>query len=550
MTRFVSLLFSAVLLSPALCGQNHGNSAYQVPEGLVVGAAFKDLFLSQPAQSALRTDLWGTAEVLPRDAANGIEDPKWSYWGGNVIAGDDGREHLFVCRWLEASAKGHFEYHDSEVVHAVADNPMGPFKVQSVIGNGHNPETYRTKDGGWALFVNEAIFLADKLDGPWRESRMGYELRDTPITRLVNHTFAPREDGSVLMISRQGQAWVSEDGLRPFHKLTTDHIYPPVEGKYEDPVVWRDEIQYHLIVNDWFGRIAYYLRSPDGVHWRWDDGAAYDPDVIKRADGTIEGWYKLERPKVRQDKFGRATHMYFAVIDSPKRDDLGNDAHSSKNVVVPLTIGRRLELLSPPMISEPHSELVVRIKAEPGFNPHQDLDITSLRFGAAEAVNFGGGAEVKNTAADGDDLIVTFVGNHGLSSQNFAAKLLGKHQDASLLFGFARIPDIPHVRAMLFGRPPRLTAIGPATVEVSLPLDNFGQVSSEPTIVDVELRIGDDFSANQQSIAPGVEPYLTSRMKAAFQVPSDARDGPVSVSITIDPHGRYPESQTFSGRIR
>ncbi len=90
--------------------------------------------------------------------------------------------------------------------------PMGPFVVYSVIGNGHNPEAYRAKDGSWILFVNEAVFLADDLSGPWRESRMGYEFRDIPNTRLVNHTFAPREDGSVLLVSRQAVA----PGVRPY----------------------------------------------------------------------------------------------------------------------------------------------------------------------------------------------------------------------------------------------------------------------------------------------------------------------------------------------
>ncbi|GAB5561773.1 MAG: glycoside hydrolase family protein [Synoicihabitans sp.] len=546
-----SVYWIGLFLASGLGAQNHGESAYRVPDGLVRGAAFKDLFLPQPLREPLRSNLWGTPEVLPRDAANGIEDAKWSYWGGNVIPGSDGREHLFVCRWLESSAKGHFEYHDSEVVHAVADDPLGPFVVQSVIGQGHNPEAYRTKDGTWALFVNEAVFLADRLEGPWRESRLGYEFRDTPNTRLVNHTFAPREDGSVLLISRQGQVWVSEDGLRPFHKLTTQHIYPPVDGKYEDPVVWRDEVQYHLIVNDWYGRIAYYLRSPDGVHWHWDDGAAYDPEVIRREDGTVEGWYKLERPKVRQDKFGRATHMYFAVIDYPKHDDLGNDSHSSKNVAVPVTIGRRLEILTPNVTAHPTGEIKVRVKAESSFSPHRDLDLASLRFGDTRTVNLGGGAEVTGAVLDGVDLILTFTGEHGLKPRNFAAKLIGADQHDALVFGYARIPEFPHVRPLLFGRPPRLMARGAEAVEISLPIDNFGQLASAPTLIDVELKIGDHYRKSHQAISPGVPAYLTKRLVTTFQVPPDDRKGPVSVSIVIDPHGPYPESQTFSGgRIR
>lgn len=69
-----SVLCSGLLFAFNLGAQNHGNSAYQVPEDLARGAAFKDLFLHQSLQGALTNDLWGTPGVLPRDPANGIED--------------------------------------------------------------------------------------------------------------------------------------------------------------------------------------------------------------------------------------------------------------------------------------------------------------------------------------------------------------------------------------------------------------------------------------------------------------------------------------------
>jgi hypothetical protein len=34
-----------------------------------------------------------------------------------------------------------------------------------------------------------------------------------------------------------------------------------------------------MIVNDWLGRIAYYLRSKDGIHWVVDPGEAYTPEL-------------------------------------------------------------------------------------------------------------------------------------------------------------------------------------------------------------------------------------------------------------------------------
>lgn len=545
MKRFAFLFCALLLVAPALLGQNHGESTYQIPDGLAEGAAFKDLFRPQPLRGELSSDLWGTSEVLPRDAANGIEEAKWSYWGGNVITGEDGREHMFVSRWLESGAKGHFEYHDSEVVHAVADNPNGPFVAQKRIGLGHNPEVYRAKDGSWVLFVNNAGYFAEDLNGPWRKSKLAYNHRDTGNTRLVNHTFAPREDGSVLMISRQGHAWVSENGLRTFHKLTTENIYPPVDGRFEDPVVWRDEVQYHLIVNDWFGRIAYYLRSPDGVHWTWDDGSAYDPNVITREDGTTEGWYKLERPKVRQDQYGRATHMYFAVIDHPKHQDLANDRHSSKNVAVPLRQGRRLHILNVPKITAETKAVTIKILAEPGFSPIEDIDLESLRFGATHTVNLGGGATVTHREADGDNLVIEFSGEHGITSENFAGKLLGQYSKGGLLFGYARIPDYSFLNPMLFGRAPRLARTQPNEVEVWLSIDNFGQVASQPTIVHLSLSRDAQIIAEREVIAHGVLPYQTGKLDAHVMIPTNTHAGPTDLTVTIDPHGLHPETFVF-----
>ena len=105
------------------------------------------------------------------------------------------------------------------------------------------------------------------------------------------------------------------------------------------PVIWRDHIQYHLIVNDWLGRIAFYLRSKDGVNWVVDPGEAYMPGVAVHADGQVEDWFKYERLKVYQDKYGRAIQANFAVIDTLKNEDKPFDHHSSKNISIPLNPG-------------------------------------------------------------------------------------------------------------------------------------------------------------------------------------------------------------------
>ena len=66
---------------------------------LVKGARFMDRFLPMKG-NVLSSDTWGADCVLPRYVDNGIEDGIWSYWGGNIRKGEDGKYHLFVCGWL------------------------------------------------------------------------------------------------------------------------------------------------------------------------------------------------------------------------------------------------------------------------------------------------------------------------------------------------------------------------------------------------------------------------------------------------------------------
>ena len=165
------------------------------------------------------------------------------------------------------------------------------------------------------------------------------------------------------------------------------YVEPVIPGSYEDPLIWKTEVQYHVIVNDWYGRTAYHLRSRDGIKWKEDPGEAYSIDFDGYEDGTKVGWYKYERPKVLQDEYGRATHLYLAVIDVPKKEDLGKDKHSSKNIALPLVVGRRLQILNKNKITQYTKEIRVRIIAEKDFDPHKDINLNSIRFGASEEVD-------------------------------------------------------------------------------------------------------------------------------------------------------------------
>ena len=472
---------------------------------LVEGARFMDRFLPIPA-GKLSSDVWGAKNVIPRYIDNGIEDDVRSYWGGNIIKDNAGQYHLYVCGWPENSPKGHMFWPNSTVYHAVCNNSIGPFMIKDTIGPGHNPEAFRLKDGRVVVYVIDGYYLADDLNGPWTYNKFDFDKRDRPIIEgLSNLTFSQREDGSYLMVCRGGGVWISQTGLSPYNQITDKRVYPPVKGEFEDPVVWRDHVQYHLIVNDWLGRIAFYLRSKDGVNWVTDPGEAYLPGISVHEDGKVEDWFKYERIKILQDEYGRAIQANFAVIDTLKHEDLPNDNHSSKNISIPLNPGLLLTVLDTIPITPNTKTIRVKIAAEEGFDPQTDIDLNSLRFGASTEVNFGKGSKVLSTAKEGKDLIVTFdAKGNGITAEEFAPKLLGKTTAGKLLYGYARLPWISYNDPILSARMPVFTADGRnMTIEV----ENFGQVTSKPAVLKLEqLKDGKQTEIGQTKL-PSLAPY-------------------------------------------
>ena len=451
---------------------------------LIEGARFMDRFLPMPAGKTAQ-GIWGTDSILNRYVDNGIEDPEISFWGGNILKTVDGKYHLFVCGWPEDSPRGHMFWGNSTVFHATSDNSFGPFKIENSVGKGHNPEAFRLKDGRVVVYVIDGYYIAAKEDSKvWTYGKFQFDTRDRKIIEgLSNLTFARRQDDSYLMVCRGGGVWISKDGLAPYQQITDKRVYPAVKGEFEDPVVWRDSLQYHLIVNDWLGRIAFYQRSKDGIHWVTEPGEAYVPGVSYHADGEVEPWFKYERLKIYQDEYGRAQQANFAVIDTIKWEDLPNDRHSSKNIAIPLNKGLLLEVLNQEIITEKTKRIEVRIKGEEGFNPQTDLDLKSLRFGSYAEVNFGRGCEILKSKPDGKDLIVTFKGKgSGITADEFAPKLIGKDNQGKMVFGYASLPYVDYKPAILSARRP---VYNKEQGCINVEIQNFGLSASKDTEIEV-----------------------------------------------------------------
>ena len=474
-------------------------------QSLISGGQFMDLLLPMEGSEPATSSDWGTTAgentqysgtwtgTLGRWKDNGIEDTQRSYWGGNIIKGDDGRYHIYVAGWQSATC-GHMAWSSkSHVYHVVSDNVWGPYRYVSDLGSGHNPEIYKTGDT-YVIYKIQPLgyYKSTTLGDTWQTGTYTFDLRGRALiagenreTSLSNCSFAKREDGSFVMIDRGGGIWVSRDGLDDaWHQLTDASVYLNNEiknrGSLEDPVIWRDHLQYHMVVNDWRARYAYYYRSLDGLHWTKEAGKAYtgqDP-FAKHSDGVVESWHKYERPRVYQDSLGRAIRMNFAVIDCVKQSDLAGDNHSSKNINMPLTKQLLLEVQT---VSSTSATVLVR--AEEGFNPRSDLVFSSLKFGSHNKVNYGNGFAYASHVNSGDDVIITFTGTSGsISANEWAPKMLGQKTDGTIAFGYARMPEVNYQPAMLSAVMPQADQDNKV---VGVVLTNYGQSASEAMLVRV-----------------------------------------------------------------
>jgi len=332
--------------------------------------------------------------VVPRDTCNGIESPTnppgYYYWDGSIIRASDGTYHLFADRWPDSSGFG--AWASSDPIHAVGGaSAFGPYTDKGYAysdgsfggdpHHGHNSEVVTLLDGTYGLVVSEVVpftvFTSSSLDGPWTpcSGSPGAGL-SVPAAFGGNTSYASnvslvvRPDGNFEIIQRHGLIALSTTGIcGPYKAQQPTNTYPSsgaitaqfsasiypnrqkhldplgpstVESTYtlaEDPVIWFSGGQYHVLYDYPDDRVGYHLTSSDGIHNWTDQGLAYNPryaqQIFSYTDGTVDHWYKMERPGVVMES-GHITHMTFAVSDVDKNNQISAGSnHGSKVIVVP-----------------------------------------------------------------------------------------------------------------------------------------------------------------------------------------------------------------------
>lgn len=500
-----------LFLLTQLASTSNAQVPYKPNKEIVHGGQFKDLILPTPIIGKLTSkDIWGGENVLPRDIKNGVEDNEWCYWGGNPMQGNDGKYHIAICRWREET--GHWGWPKSEVGHAVSKQPAGPYKVTgTLLKKGHNPEVIQLNNGRYVLHLSGGNFYtSEKLDRPW--DLLGKIKIDTRGHKGLSHlntnlTGVQRKDGSFLFFTKRGDVMISNTGLLGPYLMVSVHNYDRYSGYPEDPVIWKSRHQYHVIFNHAVDKKSVYMRSLDGITWIIEPGEPYDKSIFRYTDGTKNEWCKFERPKVIQDELGRATHLSLAVMDVEKHLDLGNDNFSSKNTIMPLVVEKVVEISNTELITPETKVVKIRIQKEGDFNPIEELDINTLRLGAANAINYGSGTKSISSEADNGDLIVSFDwAGTKLSGNDYDLKLLGETTKGKIIFGYALLPGNAENPAALASLPIKIEDRNGANVLVSA-VENWGLKSSDSCTAKLFKLSEQKREVVKEFDVPALKPY-------------------------------------------
>jgi hypothetical protein len=316
---------------------------------------------------------------------SGLKREGYCIWGGAVIKGEDGKYHMFASSWPDIEGYSNWVLH-SEIVHAIADTPEGPFTYHAVAlparGEGywdgsmtHNPtiqkhgdtyilfytgthyaETPDRKADHWAAWNKKRIGIATSKSvyGPWqRYDSPILEPREGKWDEVITSNPAPyvHEDGSVILVYKSTDALhrkrtpgrydlklgvaKAAHYLGPYERIRDDYIFPDTfDYDIEDPYIWRQDGIYHMIAKLFEdgmqiigeNRAGCHATSPDGIHWTMLE-KGYSRTIEFKGDSSVT-YHRAERAQLLIEE-GVPKYLYLAVLST-------NVGHKGVNICIPI----------------------------------------------------------------------------------------------------------------------------------------------------------------------------------------------------------------------
>jgi hypothetical protein len=282
-----------------------------------------------------------------------LTSEEYHTWGASMVRDSDGLCHLFYSRWSRKHGFDAWVTH-SEVAHAVADEPTGPYRHVDVAlpvrGSAfwdglctHNPTVHafegkyylyymgttlqdETTKNQWYGFRNNqriGVAVADHPNGPWKRFDqplidVGDNDKDHDALMTSNPSICRLPSGEYLLVykcvGKKGglprggpvvhMVATSDSPTGPFRK----HPNPVFTAKKssfpaEDPYIWVQGEKLWAIVKDMHGAFTgkhalALFRSDDGFNWQLADNPLVTGTEVTWQDGTTEKLDRLERPQL------------------------------------------------------------------------------------------------------------------------------------------------------------------------------------------------------------------------------------------------------------
>jgi len=293
-------------------------------------------------------------------------------WGGGVLK-VDGKYHLYASQIQGHCPLGGYWSSHSEAVHAVSNNPMGPFETVDVVvpAQAHNVKPFRAPDGTFLIYyvgpTTGATIDCTKLGGePYPKEANGPVMiasasrPDAPAEEWEHHgpmtdsfewhsatnpspVFLP--NGSVLMyVSRR---WTFDDGHNeksnfimiadswrgPYRNITRG--YDDALHTGEDPHVFKTKRGYHMLNHNTGHNSTIISFSEDGLTWvsgkslkslGWQN--AFD-GTLQWSNNTVTKLCKRQRPYIVFKEDGMPGWLWAGVIESQGDAIWGEDCAKS-----------------------------------------------------------------------------------------------------------------------------------------------------------------------------------------------------------------------------
>ncbi len=345
MKQIVIIIVLGTLLGTS-CGRTSQKSQ-STSTSLCTKSELKEKYQSKYEISGFAQGLSPVSRILELEG--------WNVWGCSPIYDEQGRIHVFFSRWQGDHSNW---LKNSEIAHAVAERPEGPYKVIGTVLKGrgkgywdantiHNPTVQKVGDKYVMFYLGNnvdcaleqnldpattqriGLAMADSLNGEWMRVSDDKPILDTSPNPADWDSYLTTNPA--LLQNGDGKYWLYykawdrlNDNMRKMGLAIADRVEGPyqkypgnpiisfasIKSQVEDAYAFFCNGKYYMIMRDMGvinSRVGLIMESNDGVHWSAPQLGYGDSSLY--FGGQPE---RMERPQVLM-RDGKPAYLFLAI---------------------------------------------------------------------------------------------------------------------------------------------------------------------------------------------------------------------------------------------